>query len=313
MNTMELSGYLKQLFLNKLNLNFDIKVFKAALEHLSPLELSDLEVYVDRLAEFSAGDTVVRRVLEAVCGQSGCTMKIEELVKGWNAAPSAALRMPVTTAAGTSTKVGLDVSAIANVKPDVLAEAPTDALTEISSAVASNARGVDPEVAYAALGIGIIAFVVGAAHVAYTVKNRTANVTGGFQEKSGPSFTDKLKGLYGSLCDKLSLLREGVRFGMHRVFGSRNTEEKKALLDNTQGTNAGEADHKVDDAQGTNAGETNHEVDGNPLPPESVKTDKSVQYGEQSEVENKVPSPSLNSTEAERGVSNQQEQNLINL
>ncbi|ABD45942.1 hypothetical protein NSE_0041 [Neorickettsia sennetsu str. Miyayama] len=84
MNIDELAQHIQKLFSEKLKLNFDLEVFKDALGHLDPMEIDDLSVYVDSLAKFGSEDSVIKKMLEAVCSEKECGKQLTELLNRWN-------------------------------------------------------------------------------------------------------------------------------------------------------------------------------------------------------------------------------------
>ncbi|QHD64896.1 hypothetical protein [Neorickettsia findlayensis] len=84
MNTDELAKHLQKLFSEKLKMNFGLDVFKDALGHLDQVEIGDLSVYVDSLAKFGSDDSVIRKMLEAVCSEKECGAQLNELLQRWN-------------------------------------------------------------------------------------------------------------------------------------------------------------------------------------------------------------------------------------
>ncbi|KYH12239.1 hypothetical protein [Neorickettsia sp. 179522] len=84
MNADELAQHIQKLFSEKLKLNFGLDVFKDALAQLDQVEIEDLSVYVDSLAKFSADDSVIRKMLEAVCSEKECGAQLTDLLQRWN-------------------------------------------------------------------------------------------------------------------------------------------------------------------------------------------------------------------------------------
>ncbi|ACT69038.1 conserved hypothetical protein [Neorickettsia risticii str. Illinois] len=84
MNIDELAQHLQQLFSEKLKLNFGLDVFKDALGHLDQVEIEDLGAYAESLVKFSSDDSVIRKMLEAVCSEKECGAQLTELLQRWN-------------------------------------------------------------------------------------------------------------------------------------------------------------------------------------------------------------------------------------
>ncbi|AHX11016.1 hypothetical protein NHE_0041 [Neorickettsia helminthoeca str. Oregon] len=84
MDINELAKHMQTIFAEKLKLNLDVGVFQDALGKLDPFTLSDLQVYVDKVMNFSSNDSVVMQLLNAVSAEKGSQEKLQDLIARWN-------------------------------------------------------------------------------------------------------------------------------------------------------------------------------------------------------------------------------------